>query len=70
MEESIRKCSSELHKENEAISFCYECKIYICNKCEKFHSELFQKHQHYKLEKDKDINEIFTDICKEKNHPH
>ena len=70
MEKNKSKCSLISHKENEAISFCYECKINMCNKCEKHHSELFINHHQYKLEKDKDINEIFTGICKEKNHPH
>ena len=66
----MQKCSSESHKENDAILFCYECKIYMCNKCEKYHSELFKNHHQYKFEKDKDIDEIFTGLCKEKNHPH
>ena len=70
MEKNNEKCSLKLHKESEAVSFCYECKINMCNKCEKHHSELFIDHHQYKLDKDKDINEIFTGICKEKNHPY
>ena len=64
--ESKMKCFSEEHKEINAISFCPECKIYMCNKCEKHHSPLFKNHQPYKLNKDE---EIFTGFCKEKNHP-
>ena len=60
------KCSSEEHKDINAISFCPECKIYMCNKCENLHSPLFKNHHSNKLIKD---NEIFTGICKEKNHP-
>ena len=60
------KCSSERHNETKAVSYCPECKIYMCNKCESYHSELFQKHHQVKI--DKDINLIFTGFCKEKNH--
>ena len=38
------------------------------HKCEKLHSELFSNHHQIKIEKDKDINEIFTGLCKEENH--
>ena len=38
----------------------------MCNKCEIFHSKLLQNHKTYSL--DKDISEIFTGFCKEKNH--
>ena len=61
-----KKCSLKKHKEINAISYCPECKIYMCNKCESYHSELFQKHHQVKI--DKDINLIFTGFCKEKNH--
>ena len=64
----MEKCSSENHKESEALSFCIECKIYMCNKCEKLHSDLFQKHNSIKLEKGKDITELFTGFCKKNKH--
>ena len=48
------------HKEIDALSFCGECKIYMCNKCDKFHSEMFQNHKSIKLEKGKDISVLFT----------
>ena len=61
-----KKCSLKKHDQNEAIFFCPECKIYMCNKCENHHSELFPNHNKYKL--DNNVNEIFTGFCKEKNH--
>ena len=61
-----KKCSSEKHKENNAIYNCSECKIYMCNKCLNNHSELFQNHNLIKL--DKDIKFTFTGYCKEPNH--
>ena len=61
-----KKCSHEDHKENDAISFCQECNIFMCNKCDKMHSELFKNHIKYNI--DKNMNDIFTGLCKEKNH--
>ena len=61
------KCSSKDDKDIDAISYCGECKIYMCNKCEKYHSKLHQNHQIYNL--DKQIEDIFTGFCKEENHP-
>ena len=68
MEKNKLKCSLESHKENDAISFCYNCKIYMCNKCEKLHSELFSNHFSIKIEKDKNIYDLFTGLCTEENH--
>ena len=51
----------------KATIYCQDCKIYMCNKCEKNHLELFKNLNHiYKL--DKNINKTFTGLCKEKNH--
>ena len=61
MENNSQKCSSEEHKEIDAIYFCQECKIYLCNKCEKFHSMLFKKHNLSSL--NKGIKEIFSGLC-------
>ena len=65
--EHQKKCFSEEHKDINAISFCPECRIYMCNKCENLHSSLFKKHNYFKLNKDIDI--LFTGFCQEKNHP-
>ena len=61
-----KKCSCIKHEEAKAIYYCTECKIYMCNKCENLHSELFPTHHKYTL--DKDIKSIFTGFCKEENH--
>ena len=66
MENKKKKCASKNHIEIDAITYCPECKVYMCNKCEQFHSELFQNHHSFDLYKD--INEIFTGICKESKH--
>ena len=61
-------CSSINHKENEAIIFCKDCKIYMCKKCDSFHSELFQNHNKIGLKLSKEENELFTGLCMEKSH--
>ena len=61
-----KKCSSEIHEEANANIFCSECKIYMCNKCDKIHSSLFKNHHTYNL--NANIDEIFTGICKEEKH--
>ena len=66
MENKKKKCSLKKHSEIDAINYCQECRIYLCNKCKNHHSEIFEIHHLYNL--DKDINEIFTGYCKEKYH--
>ena len=60
------KCSLTEHSENDAIVYCQECKVYMCNKCEKLHSGFLKNHHLYNL--DKNSNEIFTGMCTEANH--
>ena len=67
MEKSQRKCLFKDHKDIDATSYCQECKIYMCNKCSNYHQGLLSKHHQYNL--DKDLKDIFIDICKEENHP-
>ena len=64
-EKNIKKCSSKKHKEIDAIYYCLECRVYMCNKCENFHSDLFPNHNSYNLNKD---TNLFNNICKETNH--
>jgi len=40
----------------------------MCKECEKYHSKIFKNHHQFKSENNKDIKEIFTGLCKEKNH--
>jgi len=66
MENKIKKCSFKKHLEVDAIKYCLECKINLCNKCINHHSELFDEHHLFNL--DKNGNEIFTGYCQEKKH--
>ena len=63
--EKKRTCSLDEHKEIEAISFCPECRIYMCNKCENYHSSFIKTHHPYQLNKNEDN---FNGYCQEKNH--
>ena len=66
MENLKKKCSLTKHSEIDAIKYCHECKIYLCNKCQNLHSELFENHNPFSLEKD--LNYIYSDICKQEKH--
>ena len=66
MELQNYKCSFEEHKNIDAIKYCQQCNIYLCNKCEKLHLGFFKNHYTFPL--NKDINELFTGYCKEKKH--
>ena len=68
MEEESKKCSSQKHIDINAISYCLECHLYMCKKCENLHSELFQNYNHNIYNLDQNIKEIFTGFCNEDNH--
>ena len=66
METQKKKCSNKEHNQADDNIYCRECKVYMCNKCEQFHSNLCQTHRCFSLEKD--ISNIFTGFCKEEEH--
>ena len=67
MEEKNIFCSFKDHREINAKSYCDACKLYMCNKCENFHSKFHQSHKSYDLNNN-NISEIFTGFCKEQGH--
>ena len=66
MENQNIKCSNKEHKEINPVFYCRECNIYMCNKCENFHSKLFDNHHFFNL--DNNINNIFIDLCQKEHH--
>ena len=66
MEEKQIFCSFKEHAEINAKSYCDECKLYMCNKCDNFYSNFHQNHKSYDL--NNNIKEIFTGFCKEEGH--
>ena len=61
-----KNCDYKGHENIKAITYCCECKVYMCNKCETFHLNLLPNHQLFNL--DKDLEQIFTGYCKENKH--
>ena len=57
-----QKCSLKEHNELDANCYCQKCDIYICNKCEKYHSYIFPNHNLITL--DKEIKEYLQDFVK------
>ena len=55
------KCSLKKHEEIDAISYCEDCRKYMCQKCHYHHSELFENHELNLLTK-------FIGLCPEVNH--
>jgi len=69
MKNEKKKCNSNSSKEHgnaDAIIYCLECNLYLCNKCETLHSKLVSNHHIFNLDKEKE--EIFTGYCKKENH--
>ena len=66
MENKPIKCTSKEDQNIDAISYCGECKIYMCVNCEKFHSKLLSSHKIFPLNKQNE--DIFTGFCKEPGH--
>ena len=67
MENKKEKCSFIEHKEIEANYYCIICNVYMCHKCEAFHSKLCQQHKVINYN-DIKTKELFTGLCKENNH--
>ena len=70
MDNKKKKCDFEEHKEIDATHYCHECKIYICNKCTNYHERLFGSRNHHISNINNNLDEVFTNICKEANHPY
>ena len=67
MESNKKNCSFQGHEKIPANIYCITCKIYMCNKCESFHSKLLQNHKVYTIDK---INEedISQEFCQQEKH--
>ena len=38
-----KKCSFKEHKDIDAVSYCYDCKVSICNKCKNYHLKIIRE---------------------------
>ena len=61
-----KKCSSKEHLDIDAVKYCDQCEIFMCNTCNKIHSNLCSHHFQYNVNKDN--NEEFTGLCKKNKH--
>ena len=61
-----KKCSFKGHHNIEAVTVCQECKIYMCNNCDNYHSNLLQNLHTFNIKEN--LKEIFTGLCKEEDH--
>ena len=66
MEENRKKCSAKSHSEINAISYCEQCKKFMCNKCLNYHKEFFEDHRLINIENN--LKELFIDNCRENGH--
>ena len=64
--ENQKKCSNKKHSELNAISYCQECNLYLCNKCSNIHIEYLDSHPISNLLENNQEN--FSALCKEINH--
>ena len=67
MEVQKKFCSFQGHEKVPANIYCISCKIYMCQKCESFHSKLLSDHKIYDIDKinNEDISQQF---CKQEKH--
>ena len=65
MENGIKKCSLKIHNRIDAIAFCKDCELYLCNKCYNNHIKLYEKETHTIINIDKNINDCH---CNEEKH--
>ena len=61
-----KKCSNKKHLELNAINYCVQCDLYLCNKCTNNHNDYLETHRLINL--DKNNQKIFTGLCQELNH--
>ena len=65
MENKSNNCSAKDHQEIKAISFCQECRLYMCENCKKIHLDLYN---HHLLDLNDENQDMLLGICKENNH--
>ena len=73
--EEKKKCSNKKHSDLNAINYCSECNLYLCNKCSNIHSEYLEAHHinnindiNHSSKKEINNEETFSGLCQEFNH--
>ena len=62
-----KTCSFQGHEKIPSNIYCISCNIYMCQKCESFHSKLLPNHKIYNIDKI-NLEEISQQLCNEEKH--
>ena len=62
-----KTCSFQGHEKIPSNIYCISCNIYMCQKCESFHSKLLHNHKIYNIDKI-NLEEISQQLCNEEKH--
>ena len=65
--DSKKYCTFQGHEKVPANIFCIFCKIYMCAKCESFHSKLLQNHKVFNIE-NLNNDDISQNFCQQEKH--
>jgi hypothetical protein len=65
--DSKKYCTFQGHEKVPANIFCIFCKIYMCTKCESFHSKLLQNHKVFNIE-NLNNDDISQNFCQQEKH--
>ena len=67
MNTSKKICSFQGHEKIQANIYCVSCNVYMCPKCESFHSKLLPNHKIYDIDKI-NLDELSQEVCKQEKH--
>ena len=69
MEKLKEYCSSKNHENIRAYCFCEQCQIFMCRKCDNYHSQLFKNHHIYNSNEEiLNMNEDYKIVFRENDN--
>ena len=67
MNNQKKTCSFQGHEKIPSNIYCISCNVYMCQKCESFHSKLLPGHKIYNIDKT-NLDDINQEICNQEKH--
>ena len=67
MNNQKKTCSFQGHENIPSNIYCISCNVYMCQKCESFHSKLLPGHKIYNIDKT-NLDDINQEICNQEKH--
>ena len=67
MENQKKYCSFQGHEKIPADIYCISCKVYMCQKCESFHSKLLSNHKVFNMDK-MNNEDVSQEFCHQEKH--